>query len=220
MTDKNDLSQSCATSSTPPLPPLNLKVFSARRGAKRDWGASTCLACACWTRTAATSFAGCGRMVRPSDCGLALLSYRVGHLHARQARGRHYRPSGGRIIRGVAEELFASDCRLLVSLTSAGQIMPAGEPPYFVVIERALRDEGTSYHYAAPSEFAEADQALVAKAAAALASLPQHSVIGSSWTTDAPFRETAAAIEWANSKGILERFGVRRAFKDATVRPT
>ena len=106
-----------------------------------------------------------------------------------------------------------------MSLTSAGQIMPAGEPPYFVVIERALRGEGTSYHYAAPSEFAEADQALAAKAAAALASLPQHSVIGSSWTTDAPFRETAAAIEWANSKGILERFGVRRAFKDATVRP-
>src|SRR4051794_36517849 len=30
----------------------------------------------------------------------------------------------------VAEELFASGCRLLISLTSAGQIMPAGEPPY------------------------------------------------------------------------------------------
>jgi uridine phosphorylase len=103
----------------------------------------------------------------------------------------------------VAEELFASGCRLLVSLASAGQIMPAGKPPYFVVVERALRDEGTSHHYAPPSEFAEADQALVATAAAALASLPQHSVIGSSWTTDAPFRETTTAIEWANSKGIL-----------------
>jgi purine-nucleoside phosphorylase len=43
----------------------------------------------------------------------------------------------------------------------------------------------------------------VATAAAALASLPQHSVIGASWTTDAPFRETAAAIEWATIKGIL-----------------
>ena len=61
----------------------------------------------------------------------------------------------------VAEELFASGCRLLVSLTSAGQITPAGKPPYFVVIDRALRDEGTSYHYAAPSEFAEADPHLI-----------------------------------------------------------
>jgi hypothetical protein len=60
----------------------------------------------------------------------------------------------------VAEELVASGCRLLISLTSAGQITPAGTPPYFVVIDRALRDEGTSYHYAAPSEFAEAMRSL------------------------------------------------------------
>ena len=38
----------------------------------------------------------------------------------------------------VAEELFASGCKLLVSLTSAGQITPAGSPPYFVVIDKAL----------------------------------------------------------------------------------
>jgi len=37
-------------------------------------------------------------------------------------------------------------CKLMVSVTSAGQIVPAGKPPYFVVIDRALRDEGTSYH--------------------------------------------------------------------------
>ena len=65
----------------------------------------------------------------------------------------------------VAEELFASGCRLLVSLTSAGQVAPAGPPPYFVVIDRALRDEGTSYHYLPPSEFADADPELVAAAA-------------------------------------------------------
>ncbi len=46
----------------------------------------------------------------------------------------------------VAEELFACGCRLLISLTSAGQIVPAGTPPYFVIIDRVLRDEGTSYH--------------------------------------------------------------------------
>src|SRR5215216_3309292 len=55
----------------------------------------------------------------------------------------------------VAEQLFASGCHLLISLTSAGQIVAAGPTPYFVIIDRALRDEGTSYHYAAPSEYAE-----------------------------------------------------------------
>ena len=103
----------------------------------------------------------------------------------------------------VAEQLFACGCKLLISLTSAGQITPAGPPPYFVVIDRALRDEGTSYHYAAPSDYAEADAELVRAAAAALVDLAPHSVVGASWTTDAPFRETASAIEAARTKGIL-----------------
>jgi len=103
----------------------------------------------------------------------------------------------------VAEELFASGCQLLVSLTSAGQISPAGAPPYFVVIDRALRDEGTSYHYAPPCDFAEADPELVRCAATGLADKGLRSIIGPSWTTDAPFRETVEAIEAARAKGIL-----------------
>ena len=103
----------------------------------------------------------------------------------------------------VAEELFASGCELLVSLTSAGQINPAGELPYFVVIDRALRDEGTSYHYAAPSDYSEADPKLVATASRALKARGVNAVTGASWTTDAPFRETANAIAAARAKGIL-----------------
>src|SRR5947209_16344620 len=37
----------------------------------------------------------------------------------------------------VAEELFASGCRFLLSLTSAGQISAIRPPPYFVIIDRA-----------------------------------------------------------------------------------
>jgi uridine phosphorylase len=103
----------------------------------------------------------------------------------------------------IAEELFASGCRLLISITSAGQITPVGTPPYFVVIDRALRDEGTSYHYAAASEYSQADAQLVAEAARALESKRIDAFTGPSWTTDAPFRETAEAIAAARSKGIL-----------------
>jgi uridine phosphorylase len=103
----------------------------------------------------------------------------------------------------IAEELFACGCRLVVSLTSAGQIVAAGPTPYFIIIDRALRDEGTSYHYAAPSEFADADPQLVAAAMNALASEGLRVLVGPSWTTDAPFRETAGAIEKARANGIL-----------------
>lgn len=103
----------------------------------------------------------------------------------------------------IAEELFACGCRFLLSLTSAGQINPAGPTPYFVVIDRALRDEGTSYHYAAPAEFAEADPKLVAKAVDALQGQGLRVLVGASWSTDAPFRETAEAIAAARTKGVL-----------------
>lgn len=106
----------------------------------------------------------------------------------------------------VAEQLFASGCRLLISVTSAGQITastPPTPPPYFIIIDRALRDEGTSYHYAAPAEYAEADPRLVKTAAEALAGTAQHVRVGATWTTDAPFRETADAIALAKSKGAL-----------------
>ena len=103
----------------------------------------------------------------------------------------------------LAEELFVSGCGFLVSMTSAGQIIAHGEPPYFVVIDRALRDEGTSYHYLPPTEFAEADPALVAAAMGALCDTGLPVYRGAAWTTDAPFRETAAAIERACARNIL-----------------
>ncbi len=103
----------------------------------------------------------------------------------------------------VAEELFACGCRLLISVTSAGQIVQSEPPPYFVIIDRALRDEGTSYHYAPPSEFAQADPQLVAAAIGALRGKGLRALAGPTWTTDAPFRETAEAIESARQKGVL-----------------
>ena len=103
----------------------------------------------------------------------------------------------------VAEELFASGCRFLVSMTSSGQILPVQAPPYFVVIERALRDEGTSYHYLPPSDYSEAALHLTQMAREALtaAGIPIQS--GATWTTDAPFRETEKAIDAAKNAGIL-----------------
>jgi uridine phosphorylase len=103
----------------------------------------------------------------------------------------------------VAEELFASGCKLLISITSAGQVNSAGELPYFVVIDRALRDEGTSYHYAEPAQFAHADPKMVELGRRAVEAAGFPPIVGASWTTDAPFRETAAALASARALGIL-----------------
>ena len=103
----------------------------------------------------------------------------------------------------IAEQLFASGCELLISVTSAGQIHAVADPPYFVLIDRALRDEGTSHHYAAAEEFAEADPRIIAAAERAAKAAGLTTFVGGSWTTDAPFRETAQAIADAKAKGVL-----------------
>ena len=103
----------------------------------------------------------------------------------------------------VAEELFASGCKLLISITSAGQIVPAGQPPYFVLIERALRDEGTSYHYLSPEPYSKIHDTLLQRLDGAFEDATEPVLRGATWTTDAPFRETEAAIASARAEGIL-----------------
>ncbi len=72
-----------------------------------------------------------------------------------------------------------------------------------MVIDRSLRDEGTSYHYLPPTEFVEADPALVDAAMQAQGGTSLQVFRGATWTTDAPFRETPGAVARARARGIL-----------------
>ncbi len=103
----------------------------------------------------------------------------------------------------IAEELFASGCQLLISVTSSGLILPKQKPPFFVLIERAMRDEGTSYHYIPPSDFSYINSELLLMLEDTFSEITIPVSKGATWTTDAPFRETATAIEQAKSMGIL-----------------
>lgn len=102
----------------------------------------------------------------------------------------------------VAEQLFASGCELLISVTSSGQITPNSKPPYFILIDKALRDEGTSYHYLPAADYAFLNADLLQQMQTVLCQ--QHPAVyqGSTWTTDAPFRETAQAVAQAAAREI------------------
>lgn len=102
----------------------------------------------------------------------------------------------------LAEQMRASGCRLLVSITSSGQLAPIAAPPYYVLIERALRDEGTSYHYQPPAEYAAADPDLLDRAARILSAAGIDAHRGATWTTDAPFRETEGVITQGKALGL------------------
>lgn len=103
----------------------------------------------------------------------------------------------------VAEELFAAGCGALVSLSSAGLLSERFTPPFFLLIDRALRDEGTSHHYMPPGRYAEASPAVIDAVRRRMAGLGTPIHTGPSWTTDAPFRETERLIASRRREGIV-----------------
>ena len=103
----------------------------------------------------------------------------------------------------VAEELLALGCKALVTISSAGLIDDNFRTPSFLLIDRALRDEGTSHHYLPPGRFSFASLPLVDAVARRLNDAALSFSRGNSWTTDAPFRETAEIIAARRAEGII-----------------
>ena len=95
----------------------------------------------------------------------------------------------------VAEQLFVSGCRLLISVTSAGIINQPENNKRFAIITSAIRDEGTSYHYLPPEKPSLLNHNLFNLLHAHEKKPDCPYFEGKSWTTDAPFRETPSSIE-------------------------
>ena len=108
-------------------------------------------------------------------------------------------PIGAPVAAIAIEELSALGAELFIGVGTAGAIggqLAAGD---LVVCSAALRDEGTSHHYAQPEPFALPDAGLTARLRAALPAV----AYGPSWTTDAPYRETAEEIAKYRAESIL-----------------
>ncbi len=103
----------------------------------------------------------------------------------------------------VAEQLAASGARVILGLTSAGQVSPDLTLPSLVVPTKALRDEGTSYHYLPVGPTVEGDTGLTVLLQEHLSGLGLPVVAGAVWTTDAPYRETAEQLGRHARNGIL-----------------
>jgi uridine phosphorylase len=97
----------------------------------------------------------------------------------------------------VAEQLFVSGCELLISITSAGIITEPQIAKRFALITESVRDEGTSYHYLPKEKPALLSDELTKKLTVNDLWFP-----ATSWTTDAPYRETPSAIAAMKAHGI------------------
>ncbi|MEO8567719.1 MAG: nucleoside phosphorylase [Ginsengibacter sp.] len=103
----------------------------------------------------------------------------------------------------VAEQLFVSGCQLLISVTSAGIINQPCHSKRFALITSAVRDEGTSYHYLPPDKPSVLGSELLRNLYPALQQPDCPFFEASSWTTDAPYRETQTAIDSMKAQNIV-----------------
>ncbi len=72
-----------------------------------------------------------------------------------------------------------------------------------VVLDRALRDDGVSQHYAAPARYAESDGLLTTRLWGAAEARGLDPRIGGTWTVPTPYRTTAEELAAYRDEGIV-----------------
>jgi uridine phosphorylase len=138
-------------------------------------------------------------------------------VYVTERRGRRVGVVGGFGIgapaaTNIAEELIAWGAKRIVILSLGGGVQPSLAPGSLVLCDRAVRDEGTSYHYLPPARDVAASASLVGTLSAALDSRGLAHVVGATWSTDAPYRESreeAAAFQRDGVQAVdMESAGV------------
>jgi uridine phosphorylase len=102
----------------------------------------------------------------------------------------------------LAEEFAAMGAKCMILMTWGGILQPDLNPGDIVVIDKAIRDEGTSYHYLPPAKYVDADAELADKLMEAIHARGGTCSRGTTWTTDAPFRETPEEIRQYQAEGV------------------
>lgn len=103
-------------------------------------------------------------------------------------------PIGAPMIVGQLEELAARGFKNFIILGSCGVLDRSIEADKIILPAAALRDEGTSYHYAPASDEIAYDQSLLLTLEKALDKAGIEHIRTKAWTTDAFYRETAAKV--------------------------
>jgi uridine phosphorylase len=96
------------------------------------------------------------------------------------------------------EELIALGGKEFIIIGTAGGFQDYG----LVVCDKAIRDEGTSYHYISDGKYSYPNKALTDRYIRILKHKKIPYIIGTSWTIDAPYRETKAEIDKYKKEGV------------------
>jgi uridine phosphorylase len=110
---------------------------------------------------------------------------------------------GAPIATGLLEEAVAFGCRKFIACGGCGVLQKDIAVGHLIVVSGAVRDEGVSYHYLPPGREVIADALGVNSLVNTLNERGLPHIVGKTWTTDAPYRETVKKIETRRAEGCL-----------------
>ncbi len=103
----------------------------------------------------------------------------------------------------LLEVLAAFGVKWFISVGTAGSLQKNLQLGNIIVCNRAIRDEGTSYHYIPSEKYSHPSQRLNQKIEETIEKMGLEYNCGTSWTTDAPYKETIKEIEHYKGEGVL-----------------
>ena len=109
---------------------------------------------------------------------------------------------GSPMVMELAEELAVMGAKKMILMTWGGTLQADLQPGDIVVCDRAIRDEGASHHYLPPAKYVNADELLVNELGDAIQTRGAQYRIGTTWTTDAPYRETREEVAQYQAEGV------------------
>ena len=102
---------------------------------------------------------------------------------------------GAPMVVGFLEELKARGFNNFIVLFSCEDLGQSIQADKIIIPSSAIRDEGTSYHYAPASDEIAYDETLLLTMESALNKSGIEPIRTKTWTTDAFYRETAAKVK-------------------------
>tara|TARA_Y100000034_G_C6791317_1_gene354329 strand:- start:131 stop:880 length:750 start_codon:yes stop_codon:yes gene_type:complete len=99
----------------------------------------------------------------------------------------------------VFEEIIALGGKEFLLIGTAGGLKEQG----IFLCEKSIRDEGTSSHYEQHGKYAYPDKSLMQKFGKAIERKALPYEIGTSWTIDAPYKETKAEVKKYKKEGVV-----------------
>lgn len=104
---------------------------------------------------------------------------------------------------GCFEDVIPFGAKRIILLGNCGVLDRNIQDCGIIIPTKAIRDEGTSYHYAPADDYIDVNTKYVDEFTAVLDEFGYPYVKGTTWTTDAFYRETRAKVEARKKMGAI-----------------